>query len=190
MHSRLVRTLSGAALGLALYALPASGFAGRHDTRRELGLRIRFSSGYDGRYAHARHGRAFSYRVDRYGCDGYPDLVVRRAVARYDWDDHRHAYRRVIRILIQNRGDAAAGSSVTAIRFSSDYGRCCEDLRLGTPFLRPGEAVWISDADRGWFVDGHERGRFTVQLDSRHDVYEFDEGNNRFGPIDYRSNAE
>jgi hypothetical protein len=198
MHSPWVRTLTGAALGLALYALPAGAFADRGHSRREIGLRIDFSSGHGSRYCRDRrdvffrdrHDRFFRDRVDRYGCDSYPDLVVRRAYARYDWDDHRHAYRRVIRILIENRGYADACSSVTSIRFFPEHGRRCEDLRIATPCLRRGEAVWISDADRCWFVDGRERGRFTVETDGRHDVREDDEGNNRFGPVDYRYDVE
>jgi hypothetical protein len=186
MQSPLVRTLAGAALGLALLSVPASAFADSNHPRRDSGFRVTYSRGDHGSvYFRSRHDRGYRYRRGRYVFARYPDLVVRRAYAYYDWDRDRSAYRRVIRVLIENRGDAEADFSTSAIRFSSEYGRRCDDVRIATPYLRPGEAVWIAEVDREWQRDGRERGRFTVEADYRHRLREYDEGNNRFGPIEY-----
>jgi hypothetical protein len=185
MQSPFVRTLAGAALGLSLFSMPASAFADRCDRRHHTSFQFSFSRGdHAYGYVRGRRDRYDGYRTGRSILVCYPDLVVRRAYARYGWDADRRAYRRVIRVLIENCGDADADSSITAIRFDPEYGRRCDDARIFTPCLRPGEAVWISDVDREW-REGRARGRFTVEADYRHRLREYHDGNNRFGPIDY-----
>jgi hypothetical protein len=187
MHSTIGRTFATAGLGLLLASVPASAFAVRCYDRHGHGFGYRFSSGHFGYgYTHDRCDDYFAgYGRIRFGFSYRPDLIVRRAEVRYDWDRNHCAYRRVVRVLIANRGDADAGRTITVIRFSPEYGRHAEEVRIVTPCLRPGETAWISDVDREWHADGRERGRFIVEVDDRHDLREYDEGNNRYGPVEY-----
>jgi hypothetical protein len=192
MHSRLRHTFAAAGLGLLLISIPASAFAGRSCSRHGRGFGYRLSGDYFGLgYSHDRCDDNFAgYGRTRFDFSHRPDLIVRRAYARFDWDAKGCAYRRVVRVLIENRGDRDAGRTITAIRFSPEYGRRSDVIRIATPSLRPGEAVWISDLDGAWHSDGHERGRFIVEVDDRHDLREYDERNNGYGPVEYSCGAE